>query len=87
MRASLTPTLHLNDRRRLASRANIVSLCCQFVIVAAFDHTDVGLPVQERIALGLKRCGVSISCKNAGRLTGWPRCPNEKKRPLDRGGL
>ncbi|CAM9595580.1 unnamed protein product, partial [Laminaria digitata] len=33
----------------------------QFVIVAAFDHTDPDLPVEERIALGLKRCGVSVS--------------------------
>ena len=35
----------------------------QFVIVAAFDHTDPDLPVEERVALGLKRCGVSITCK------------------------
>ncbi|CAM9619893.1 unnamed protein product, partial [Laminaria digitata] len=33
----------------------------QFVIVAAFDHTDPDLPVEERIALGLKRCGVSVT--------------------------
>eukprot|EP00752_Nemacystus_decipiens_P004731 g4312.t1 len=32
-----------------------------FVIVAAFDHTDPSLPVEERIALGTKRCGVSIT--------------------------
>lgn len=32
-----------------------------FVIVGAFDHTDPDLPVQERVALGLKRCGVSVS--------------------------
>ncbi|CAM9472679.1 unnamed protein product, partial [Ascophyllum nodosum] len=32
-----------------------------FVIVAAFDHTDPALPVEERVALGLKRCGVSIT--------------------------
>ena len=35
----------------------------QFVIVAAFDHTDPALPVEERVALGLKRCGVSITCE------------------------
>ena len=33
------------------------------MIVSAFDHTDPDLPVEERIALGLKRCGVSVSCK------------------------
>eukprot|EP00752_Nemacystus_decipiens_P008590 g7670.t1 len=32
-----------------------------FVIVAAFDHTDPSLPVVERVALGVKRCGVSIT--------------------------
>ncbi|CAM9472819.1 unnamed protein product [Ascophyllum nodosum] len=32
-----------------------------FVIVASFDHTDPALPVEERVALGLKRCGVSIT--------------------------
>ena len=35
----------------------------QFVIVASFDHTDPALPVEERVALGLKRCGVSITCE------------------------
>lgn len=35
----------------------------QFVIVAAFDHTNPDLPVEERVALGLKRCGVSITCE------------------------
>lgn len=33
------------------------------MIVGAFDHTDPDLPVQERVALGLKRCGVSVSCE------------------------
>ncbi|CAN0336849.1 unnamed protein product, partial [Ascophyllum nodosum] len=32
-----------------------------FVIVAAFDHTDPDLPVEERVALGLKRSGFSIT--------------------------
>ncbi|CAN0269125.1 unnamed protein product, partial [Ascophyllum nodosum] len=32
-----------------------------FVIVAAFDHTDPSLPVEERMALSLKRSGVSIT--------------------------
>ncbi|CAN0203161.1 unnamed protein product [Ascophyllum nodosum] len=32
-----------------------------FVIVAAFDHTDPDLPVEERVALGLKRCGSSVT--------------------------
>ncbi|CAM9459401.1 unnamed protein product [Scytosiphon promiscuus] len=32
-----------------------------FVIVAAYDHTDPTLPVEERIALGVKRCGVSVT--------------------------
>lgn len=32
-----------------------------FVIVAAYDQTDPALPVEERIALGLKRCGVSVT--------------------------
>lgn len=29
---------------------------------ASFDQTDPRLPVEERTALGLKRCGVSITC-------------------------
>ncbi|CAM9359667.1 unnamed protein product, partial [Ectocarpus fasciculatus] len=32
-----------------------------FVIVAAFDNTDPLLAVEERVALGIKRCGVSIT--------------------------
>ncbi|CAM9869255.1 unnamed protein product, partial [Ectocarpus sp. 12 AP-2014] len=32
-----------------------------FVIVAAYDHTDHALPVEERVALGVKRCGVSVT--------------------------
>eukprot|EP00904_Undaria_pinnatifida_P008217 jgi/Undpi1/4525/HiC_scaffold_18.g07879.m1 len=32
-----------------------------FVILAAFDHTDPNLPVEERVGLGLKRCGVSVT--------------------------
>ncbi|CAM9198844.1 unnamed protein product, partial [Ectocarpus sp. 12 AP-2014] len=32
-----------------------------FVIVAAYDHTDPSLVVEERVALGVKRCGVSVS--------------------------
>eukprot|EP00904_Undaria_pinnatifida_P008203 jgi/Undpi1/4512/HiC_scaffold_18.g07866.m1 len=32
-----------------------------FVIVAAYDQTDPALPVEERIAFGLKRCGVSVT--------------------------
>ncbi|CAM9122089.1 unnamed protein product, partial [Laminaria digitata] len=32
-----------------------------FVILAAYDHTDPDLPVEERVALGLKRCGVSVT--------------------------
>lgn len=32
-----------------------------FVIVASLDHTDENLPVEERIALALKRCGVSVT--------------------------
>eukprot|EP00903_Cladosiphon_okamuranus_P015713 g14505.t1 len=32
-----------------------------FVIVAAYDHTDPALPIEERVALGVKRCGVSIT--------------------------
>lgn len=35
----------------------------QFVIVASLDHTDENLPVEERIALALKRCGVSVTCE------------------------
>lgn len=34
----------------------------QFVIVASFDQTDPSLEVEERVALALKRCGVSITC-------------------------
>ncbi|CAM9554027.1 unnamed protein product, partial [Laminaria digitata] len=33
----------------------------QFVIVSAYDLTDPALEVEERIALGLKRCGVSVT--------------------------
>lgn len=40
-----------------------ISTSNQFVILASLDHTDVGLPVEERMALALKRCGVSISCE------------------------
>ena len=36
----------------------------QFVIVAAFDNTDPSLPVEERVAFGLKRCGVSVTCES-----------------------
>ncbi|CAN0008284.1 unnamed protein product [Ectocarpus sp. 12 AP-2014] len=32
-----------------------------FVIVAAYDHTDPSLAVEERIALGVKRCGLSVT--------------------------
>ncbi|CAM9503125.1 unnamed protein product, partial [Ectocarpus sp. 13 AM-2016] len=32
-----------------------------FVIVAAYDHTDHALPVEEKVALGVKRCGVSVT--------------------------
>ncbi|CAM9506157.1 unnamed protein product [Ectocarpus sp. 12 AP-2014] len=32
-----------------------------FVIVAAYDHTDPSLAVEERVALGVKRCGVSVT--------------------------
>ncbi|CBN79517.1 conserved unknown protein [Ectocarpus siliculosus] len=32
-----------------------------FVIVAAYDHTDRALPVEERVALGVKRCGLSVT--------------------------
>ncbi|CAM9415157.1 unnamed protein product, partial [Ectocarpus sp. 8 AP-2014] len=32
-----------------------------FVIVAAYDHTDLSLAVEERVALGVKRCGVSVT--------------------------
>ncbi|CBJ26527.1 conserved unknown protein [Ectocarpus siliculosus] len=32
-----------------------------FVIVAAYDNTDPLLAVEERVALGIKRCGVSIT--------------------------
>ncbi|CAM9359742.1 unnamed protein product, partial [Ectocarpus fasciculatus] len=32
-----------------------------FVIVAAYDHTDPSLSVEERVALGVKRCGVSVT--------------------------
>ncbi|CAN0568842.1 unnamed protein product, partial [Ectocarpus sp. 12 AP-2014] len=28
---------------------------------AAYDHTDPSLAVEERVALGVKRCGVSIT--------------------------
>eukprot|EP00903_Cladosiphon_okamuranus_P022061 g20288.t1 len=31
-----------------------------FVIVAAYDNTDPAMPIAERVALGVKRCGVSI---------------------------
>lgn len=34
------------------------------MILAAFDHTDPNVPVEERVALGLKRCGVSVTCKS-----------------------
>lgn len=40
-----------------------VTRVSQFVILAAFDHTDPALPVGERVALGLKRCGLSVTCK------------------------
>lgn len=36
-----------------------------FVIVGAYDHTDPTLPVEERVALCVKRCGVSITCKSS----------------------
>ena len=42
----------------------------QFVIVAAFDHTDPSLPVEERVALGVKRCGVSVTCEMTQREGG-----------------
>ncbi|CAM9835466.1 unnamed protein product [Ectocarpus sp. 12 AP-2014] len=32
-----------------------------FVIVAAYDNTDPLMAVEERVALGVKRCGVSIT--------------------------
>lgn len=38
-------------------------VCMQFVIVAAYDFTDPSLPVKERIALGVKRCGMSVTCE------------------------
>ncbi|CAM9850692.1 unnamed protein product, partial [Ectocarpus sp. 12 AP-2014] len=40
---------------------DMISACRQFVIVAAYDHTDPLLAVEERVALGVKRCGVSIT--------------------------
>lgn len=36
------------------------------MIVAAFDNTDPNLAVEERVALGLQRCGVSITCETIG---------------------
>ena len=35
----------------------------QIVIVSSYDQTDPTLPVERRIALALKRCGVSITCE------------------------
>ena len=51
----------------------------QFVIIAAIDHTDIALPVEERLALALKRCGVSITCE------WWPGITQEKGRRQCRG--
>lgn len=45
-------------------RADALCQRCQFVILAAFDHTDPNLPVEERVGLGLKRCGVSVTCES-----------------------
>lgn len=33
------------------------------MIISSLDHTDVELPVQERLALAMKHCGVSITCE------------------------
>ena len=40
--------------------------------MAAFDHTDPDLPVEERVALGMKRCGFSITCEKPNHV---PPCP------------
>lgn len=44
----------------------------QFVIIAAFDHTGTQLPVEERVALALKRCGMSVTCER--RACFFSRC-------------
>lgn len=46
--------------------------CAQFVIVSSFDHVDPGLPVEERVALAMKRCGVSITCEPYGWISRFP---------------
>lgn len=63
------------------------TLPAQFVIVAAFDHTDPSLPVEERIARGTRRCGVSITCERRQSeperncLYAWTTCtPNTYMR-------
>ena len=35
----------------------------QFVMLASFDHTNPTLPVEERMAVALRRSGVSITCE------------------------
>ena len=35
----------------------------QLVMLASFDQAGPSLPVEERVALALERCGVSITCE------------------------
>lgn len=51
--------------RRLPFLLSVLSV--QFVIVASFDQTDASLPVEERVALALMRCGVSVTCESEFR--------------------
>lgn len=42
----------------------LCALCfVQFVIVASLDQIDSSLEVEDRVALALTRCGVSITCE------------------------
>lgn len=72
--------LHPHAYAALGSSFRVRVLChpFQFVILAAYDHTDPDLPVEERVALGLKRCGVSVTCKLSLLLA----VPSGCKRPL-----
>lgn len=54
--------------RRLAAHALFafpgdVEPPLQFVMLASFDHTNPTLPVEERMAVALRRSGVSITCE------------------------
>lgn len=57
-----------NDALHLACHCYAYPIM-KFVIVASMDHTDPRLNVEERVALALKRCGVSITCKAFNALS------------------